>query len=143
MICAVDISAGGIWIVYIRQAMGASQLVVATPVTGSLVCCISFSHRDITRTVSFPWKRTVSGTEWVLQAGCQVLLHVNVEYCSMNTVSAKVDNCSGNTFEMNLGCTGGSGGYLLRRCDATARLAGCYRTGGSSGPCDGESHSTR
>ena len=35
---AVDISASGIWMAYIKQALGASQLVVAAPVTGSLVC---------------------------------------------------------------------------------------------------------
>ena len=29
---AVDMSAGGIWIAYIKQALGASQLVVAAPV---------------------------------------------------------------------------------------------------------------
>ena len=70
----LDISAGGIWIAYIKQALGASQLVVAAPVTGSLVCFILLSHRDITRTVNFPWKRTAGGTDWVLQAGYQVLL---------------------------------------------------------------------
>ena len=37
VIGAVDMSAGGIWIAYIRKALGASQLVVAAPVTGSLV----------------------------------------------------------------------------------------------------------
>ena len=29
-----------IWIAYIKQALGASHLVVAAPVTGSLVCII-------------------------------------------------------------------------------------------------------
>ena len=87
---AVDISAGGIWIAYIKQALGASQLVVAAPVTGSLVCCNLFSHRDITRTVNFPWRRTAGGTDWVLQAGYQVLLQVIAEYCNMDAVSSEI-----------------------------------------------------
>ena len=36
---AVDISAGGIWIAYIKQALGASQLLIAAPVTGSGLFC--------------------------------------------------------------------------------------------------------
>ena len=51
VIDAVDMSAGGIWIAYITKALGASQLVVAAPVTGSLVSISLFSPRDITETV--------------------------------------------------------------------------------------------
>ena len=68
VIGAVDMSPGGVWIAYIKQALGASQLVVAAPVTGSLVCFILFSRRDITWIVSFPRKWTAGGTDWVLQA---------------------------------------------------------------------------
>ena len=96
---AVDISAGGIWIAYIKQALGAGQLVVAAPVTGSLVCFNLFSHRDITRTVNFPWRRTAGGTDWVLQAGYQVLLQVLAEYCN---ISSEIDNRAGKTFEVDL-----------------------------------------
>ena len=102
MIGAVDMSAGGIWIAYIKQALGASQLVVAAPVPGSLVCVDLFSPQDITETVSFPRKWTAGDTDWVLQAGFQVMLQVIAEYCSMDAVSSVVDNCPGNTFGMDL-----------------------------------------
>ena len=95
-------SAGGIWIAYIKQALGANQLVVAAPVTGSLVCFILFSRRDITGTVSFPRKWTAGDTDWVLQAGFQVLLQVIAEYCSMDAVSSEVDKSAGKTFGMDL-----------------------------------------
>ena len=81
VIGAVDMSPGRVWIAYIKQALGASQLVVAAPVTGSLVCFILFGRRDITWTVSFPRKWTAGGTDWVLQAGYQVLLQLIAEYC--------------------------------------------------------------
>ena len=71
---AVDTSPGGVWIDYIRQALGDSQSVVAAPVTGSLVCFILFSCRDITWTARFPLKWTACGTDWVLPAGYEVLL---------------------------------------------------------------------
>ena len=48
VIGAVDMSADGIWIASIKKALGASQLVVAAPVTGSLVSISLFSPRDIT-----------------------------------------------------------------------------------------------
>ena len=89
-------------IAYIKQALGANQLVVAAPVTGSLVCFNLFSHRDITRTVNFPWRRTAGGTDWILQAGYQVLLQVIAEYCNMDAVSLEIDNRAGKTFEVHL-----------------------------------------
>ena len=82
VIGAVDMSAGGIWITYIKQALGASHLVVAAPVTGSLICVIWFSPRDITETVSFLRKWIAGDTDWVLQAGFQVLLQEIAEYCT-------------------------------------------------------------
>ena len=122
---AVDISAGGIWIAYIKQALGASQLVVAAPVTGSLVCFNLFSHRDITRTVNFPWRRTAGGTDWVLQAGYQVLLQVIAEYCNMGAVSSEIRQSRGENIRggpvLPMGCAGGSGGCLLLRGDASDR----------------------
>ena len=45
---AADTSPGRVWVDYIRQALGDSQSIVAMPVTGSLVCSILFSCRDIT-----------------------------------------------------------------------------------------------
>ena len=35
--CAVDFSPGGVWIGYIRPGLEAGSLIVAAPVTGSLV----------------------------------------------------------------------------------------------------------
>ena len=48
VIGAVDMSADGMWIAYIKQALRASQLVVAVPVTGSLVCISCFNLRNTT-----------------------------------------------------------------------------------------------
>ena len=85
VIGAVDMSPGGVWIAYIKQALGAGQLVVAAPVTGSLVCFI------------------FGGTDWVLQDGYQVLLQLIAEYCNMDAVvSLEVDNRTGKTFEVEL-----------------------------------------
>ena len=93
---AVDTSPGGVWINYIRQALGDSQSVVAAPVTGSLVCSILFSCRDITWTARFPLKWTVCGTDWVLPAGYQLLWQVIAEYCNMDAVDfLVVDNRAG------------------------------------------------
>ena len=50
VIGAVDMPAGGMWIAYIKQDMMASQLVVAVPVTGSLVCISWFNLRNTTET---------------------------------------------------------------------------------------------
>ena len=95
-------TADGIWIAYIKKALGASQLVVAAPVTGSLVSISLFSPRDINETVGFPRKLTAGHTDWVLQAGFQVWLQVIAEYCSMDAVSSVFHNRGGNTFGMDL-----------------------------------------
>ena len=102
MIGAVDTSAGGIWIAYIRKALGASQLVVAAPVTGSLFIISLFSPRDITETVGFPRKWTAGDTAWVLLSEFQIRLQVFAKYCSMDAVSSVLDNRGGNTFGMDL-----------------------------------------
>ena len=85
-----------------KEGPGASQLVVAAPVTGSLVSISLFSPLDITETVGFPRKWTAGDTDWVLQAGFQVRLQVIAEYCSMDAVSSGLDNRGGNTFGMDL-----------------------------------------
>ena len=69
-----------------KAGAGAGQLVVAAPVTGSLVCFILFSCRDIIWTVSFPRKWTAGGTDWVLHGGYQALLQLIAEYCIMDAV---------------------------------------------------------
>ena len=71
---AVDTSPGGVWTDYKRQALWDSQSILAVPVTGSLVCSILFSCRDITWTARSSLNWTVCGTDWVLPAGYEVLL---------------------------------------------------------------------
>ena len=137
VIGAVDMLPGGIWITYIKQALGASQLVVAAPVTGSIVCFILFSRRDITGTVSFPRKWTAGDTDWVLQAGFQVLLQVIAEYCSMDAVSSEVDNSAGKTFGMDLYVPWDAPEAVVDISSAGVvplrnMRNGCHRTGGSS-----------
>ena len=103
VIGAVDTSPGGVWIDYIRQALGDSQSIVAAPVTGSLVCSILFSCRDITWTARSSLRRTVCGTDWVLPAGYQLLLQEIAEYCTMDADGfSAVDNCAGVTFGVDL-----------------------------------------
>ena len=47
VIGAVDMSPGGVWIDYIRQALGDRQSIVAVPVTGSHVSPTLFSCRNV------------------------------------------------------------------------------------------------
>ena len=99
----VESSPGGVWIDYIGQALGDSQSIVAVPVTGSLVCSILFSCRDITWTARSSLHWTVCGTDWVLPAGYQVLLQGIAEYCTMDADGfSAVDNCAGVTFGVEL-----------------------------------------
>ena len=62
---AVDKSPGGVWIDYIRQALGDSQSIVAVPVTGSLASPTLFSCRDVTCTARSSLHWTVCGTDWI------------------------------------------------------------------------------
>ena len=98
--------------------------------TGSLVCSILFSCRDITWTARFPLKWTVCGTDWVLPAGYQVLLQEIAEYCTMDAVDfSAVDNRAGVTFEVELYSTNH---VYLHRPNAFGfwqmRLHLCYET---------------
>ena len=96
---AVDKSPGGVWIDYIRQALGDSQSIVAVPVTGSLVSPTLFSCRDVTCTARSSLHWTVCGTDWVLPAGYQVLLQELVECWTMDADGFSiVDNRAGVTF---------------------------------------------
>ena len=102
VIGAVDMPASGMWIVYIKQDLTASQLVAAMPVTGSLVCISWFNLRNTTETVSFPRRRTSGDTDWVNRAEFQVWLQTIAGNCSMDADSSVVDNREGNTFSMDL-----------------------------------------
>ena len=100
---AVDKSPGGVWIDYIRQALGDSQSIVAVPVTGSLVSPTLFSCRDVTCTARSSLYWTVCGTDWVLPAGYQVLLQELVECWTMDADGFSiVDNRAGVTFGVEL-----------------------------------------
>ena len=103
VIGVVDTSPGGVWIDYIRQALGDSQSIVAVPVTGSLVSPTLFScwHVICTARSSLYW--TVCGTDWVLPAGYQLLLQEIAEYCTMDADGfSAVDNRAGVTFGVDL-----------------------------------------
>ena len=100
---AVDKSPSRVWIDYIRQDLGDSQSIVAVPVTGSLVCHILFSCRDITWTARSSLNWTVCGTDWVLPAGYHVLLQEIAEDCTMDVDGfSAVDNRAGVTFGVEL-----------------------------------------
>ena len=99
LIGAVDMPAGRIWITYIKQDLRASQLVVAVPVTGSLVC---FSWFKTTETVSSPRRQTSGDTDRVNRAEFQVWLQAIAGDCSMDADSLVGDNREGNTFGMDL-----------------------------------------
>ena len=103
VIGAVDASPGGVWIDYIRQALGDSQSIVAVPVTGSLVSPALFSCRDAICTARSSLYWTVCGTDWVLPAGYQVLLLEFVECWIMDPDGFSiVDNRAGVTFGVEL-----------------------------------------
>ena len=103
VIGAVDTSPGGVWIDYIRQALGDSQSIVAVPVNGSLVSPTLFSCRDVICTARSSLYWTVCGTHWVLPAGYQVLLLKFVECWIMDADGFSiVDNRVGVTFGVEL-----------------------------------------
>ena len=103
VIGAVDTSPGGVWIDYIRHALGDSQSIVAVPVTGSLVSPTLFSCRDVICTARSSLYWTVCGTEWVLPAGYQVLLLKFVECWIMDADGFSiVDSHAGVTFGVEL-----------------------------------------
>ena len=96
-------SPGGVWIDYIRQALGDSQSIVAVPVNGSLVSPTLFSCRDVICTARSSLYWTVCGTDWVLPAGYQVLLLKFVECWIMDADGFSiVDNRVGVTFGVEL-----------------------------------------
>ena len=57
--CAVDFSAGGVWIGYIRPVLWDISLIDAAPVTGPLVSSALFDCRDMYYTAGFTlcWTR--------------------------------------------------------------------------------------
>ena len=138
VIGAVDMSPGGVWIDYIKQALGDSQSIVAVPVTGSLVSPTLFSCRDAICTARSSIYWIVCGTDWVLPAGYQVLLSEFVECWTMDADGFSiVDNRAGVTFGVELyvpwdAPEAGSGRCLVGWCSAAAKRSGCFRNGRSS-----------
>ena len=102
LIGTVDMPAGGIWIVYIKQVLRAGQLVAAVPVTGSLVCFSWFNIRNTTETVCFPWRRTLGDTDRANRAEFQVWLQAIAGDCNMDVDSLVIDDREGDTFGMDL-----------------------------------------
>ena len=104
VIDAVDTSPGGVWIDYIRQALGDSQSIVAMPVTGSLVSPTLFSCRDVICTTRSSLYWTIfCGMDWVLPAGYKVLLLKVAECWIMDADGfSVVDNRAGVTFGVEL-----------------------------------------
>ena len=99
----VDISAGGIWIDYIRPDMGDGTLIDAAPVTGSLVPSTLFSCRDVFCTAGSTSNWTFCGTDWVLPAGYQVFLQWISQRWTMDASGfSVVDNRAGITFGVEL-----------------------------------------
>ena len=98
----VDKSPGGVWIDYIRQALGDSQSIFDVPVTGSLISPTLFSCRDVIYTARSSLYWTSCGTDWILPAGYQVLQ----EFAECWTIDADgfliVDKCAGVTFGVEL-----------------------------------------
>ena len=103
VIGAVDTSPGGVWIDYIRQALGDSQSIDAVPVTGSLVSPTLFSCRDVICTARSLLYWTIWGTDWVLPAGYKVLLLKFAECWIMDADGfSVVDNRTGVTFGVEI-----------------------------------------
>ena len=99
----VDKSPGGVSMEYIRQVLEDRQIIVAVPVTGSLISATLFSCRDITCTAISSLNWTVCGTDWVLPAGYQVLLQEITECWIIDAdFISVVDNRAGVTFGVEL-----------------------------------------
>ena len=103
MDCAVDFSPGGVWIGYIRPGLEDGLLIVAVPVTGSLVSSTLFSCRDVYCTAGFSSDWTFCGTDCVLFAGYQVCLRWIAERWTMAANGASVvDDRAGIMFGVEL-----------------------------------------
>ena len=92
MDCAVDFLPGGVWIGYIRSGLEDGSLIVAVPVTGSLISSTLFSCRDVYCTTGFSSDWTFCGTDCVLPAGYQVCLHWIAERWTMAANGASVED---------------------------------------------------
>ena len=102
VIGAVDMSPGGVWIDYIRQALGDSQSIVAMPMTGSLVAPTLFSCRT-----SFVLLDLRYIGQFVARTGsCRLDIRVLLKFAECWIMDADgfsvVDNRAGVTFGVEL-----------------------------------------
>ena len=97
--CAVDFSAGGVWIGYIRPVLWDRSLIDAAPVTGSLVSSALFDCRNVYCTAGF----TFCSTDCVLLAGFGLFLRRVGECLTLATNGAElVEDRAGITFGVEL-----------------------------------------
>ena len=100
---AVDFSPGGIWINYIRSGLEDMSLIVAAPVTGSLISSALFVCLDVYCTAGLFLYRRFCGTDCVWLAGCQLFLRRVSEREKMATNGAAVvEDRAGITFGVEL-----------------------------------------
>ena len=101
--CAVDFSPGGVWIDYISPGLEDVSLIVAAPVTGSLISPALFVCLGVYCTAGFSSYWTFCGTDFVLLAGCQLFLRRVSERWTMATNGAAVvEDRPGITFGVEL-----------------------------------------
>ena len=101
--CTVDFSPGGVWIDYIRPGLKDVSLIVAAPVTGSLISSALFVCLDVYCTAGFSSYWTFCGTDCVLLAGCQLFLRrVSERWTMAMNGAAVVEDRAGITFGVEL-----------------------------------------
>ena len=88
--CAVDFSAGGVWIGYIRPVLWDRSLIEAAPVTGSLVSSALFDCWNMYCTAGFTSCWTFCSTDCILLAGFGLFLRRVGECLTMATNGAAV-----------------------------------------------------
>ena len=100
---AVDISPGGVWIDYIRPGLKDVSLIVAAPVTGSLISSALFVCLDVYCIAGFSSYWTFCGTDCVFLAGCQLFLRrVSKRWTMATNGAAVVEDRAGITFGVEL-----------------------------------------
>ena len=103
MDCVIDFLPGGVWINYIRPGLEDVSLIVAAPVTGSLVSSALFVCLSVHCTAGFSSYWTFCGTDCVLLTGSQLFLRRVSECWTVATNSAAVvEDRAGITFGVEL-----------------------------------------
>ena len=106
---------------YIRQDLRVGQSVATVPVTGSLVCILSWLNlRDTAETVIFPRRRTSGDTGWINRTVFQMWLQMIAGDCNMNAAPSVLPWDAPEAV-VNVSSAGSN----------SAKLARWYGTGGS------------